>query len=81
MMERGTEGLCQGIGRIDNAGDVRKHDFLGSFPLLEGKMLDVNVTSTRCGTIRIDHQNGRGVVFEQRGRTKLRVTKLRKDGP
>ncbi len=77
MMERGTERLCQGIGRIDDARDVRKHDFLGSLPLLKCKMLFVDVTSTWSGTIRINHQDGRGVVLEQNGRTELRVSELR----
>ena len=81
MMERGAQRLCQRIGGVDNARDVREDDLLGSFPLLEGKMLDVDMTGTWCGAICIDHQDCRGVIFEQGGRTKLWVPKLEEDRP
>jgi hypothetical protein len=81
MMERGAQGLCQRIGGVDNARDVREDDLLGSFPFLEGKMLDVDMTGTWCGAICIDHQDCRGVIFEQGGRTKLWVPKLEEDRP
>ncbi len=79
MVERGTERLCQRVRGIDDTRDVGKNNFLGSFPLLQGKMLDVNVTGTRCGTIRVNHQDCCGVILEQRGRTELRVSKLQEN--
>ena len=44
-------------------------------------MLDVDVTGTRRGPAGIDHQDCRGVILEQRGRTELRISKLREDRP
>ncbi len=73
MMKSGAEGLCQGISCIDDAMDVRKHNFFRSFPLLDGKVLNVDVASTGRGAIRIDHEDSGGVVFEQCGWTELRV--------
>jgi hypothetical protein len=80
MVERGTERLCQRVHGIDDDRDMGKNNLLGSFPLLEGKMLNVDVTGTRCGMIRIDHQDRCGVILEQRGRTELRVSKLQENG-
>ena len=81
MVERGAQGLRQRIGGVDNPWDVGEDNFLGSFPLLEGEMLDVDMTSTWCGAICIDHQDSRGVIFKQSGRTKLWVPKLEEDRP
>jgi hypothetical protein len=79
MVKRRTKGLCQGVGGIEDTRDVGKNNLPGSFPLLKGKMLNVNVTGTWCGTIRIDHQDRRGVIFEQCGWTELRVSKLQQN--
>ncbi len=44
-------------------------------------MLDVDVIGSRCGPTCIDLQDRRGVIFEQRGRAELRVSKLQENRP
>ncbi len=79
MMERGTERFCQRVGGIDDTRDMGKDNFLGGFPLLQGEMLDVDVTGTRCGTIRVNHQDRGCIILKQRGRTELWVSKLQEN--
>ena len=79
MVERGPKRLRQGVGGIDDARDVGKDNFLGGLPLLQGEVLDVNVTGTRCGTICVNHQDRGCIVLEQRGRTELWVSKLQEN--
>ena len=79
VMERGTEGLGQRICGVNDAGDMGENNFVGSFPFLEGKVLNVDMASTRRWTTRVDHQDCRSVILEQRSRANLRVPKFRKD--
>ena len=81
VMERGTEGLGQRVCGVNDARNMREDNLVGSFPFLEGKMLDVNMTSTRRWAIRVYHQDCRSVILKQRSRTNLRVPKFREDRP
>ncbi len=81
VMERGTEGLGLRVCGVNDARNMGEDNLVGSFPFLEGKMLDVNMTSTRRWTTRIYHQDCSSVILEQRSRTNLRVPKFREDRP
>ena len=43
VMKGGAERFSEGVGGIDNAGNVFQNDFMVSFPLLDGKMLNIDV--------------------------------------
>jgi hypothetical protein len=45
-----TKGHKGGRG-IYNASDVDKNNLLGSFPLLKGEMLEVDVMGSQCGQL------------------------------
>ena len=80
MVESGTKGCSERVGRIDDAGDVLHNNFVVGLPLLDGKMLNVNMARAGRRTAGVDHENGRRVVFVERGGAELRITKLGKDG-
>ena len=73
MMKRGSKRFRQGIRGVDDTRNVRKNNLIRCLPFLEGKMLDVDMTSARRGTTRINHQDGGSVVFKQRSWAELRV--------
>ena len=57
VVEGPAASFCQSIGAVDDAGDVEKDQVTIVFPLLDGKVLDVNVASTVGGLARVDHFN------------------------
>ena len=57
------------------------HDnILGFSPILDGKMLNLNMTRTFSGDTVVDHIDSRHVVFVERGWTNLRVSDFQEDG-
>ena len=61
-MELEGERFSSGIRRIDRSRDMCEQDVAIRAPFLNGKMLDVDVTSTRCWTIVVDHGDSSLVV-------------------
>ena len=56
------------------------HDnVLGFGSVLDGKVLNINMTRTFSGDTVVDHIDGRHVVFIEWGWTILRVSKFKKD--
>ena len=57
------------------------HDNIFGFgPILNGKILDINMSRTFSGDTVVDHIDSRHIVFLVRRRSILRVSKLEKDG-
>ena len=81
MVEGRAERLRQRICRIHDARDMGKNNLLVCFPFLKSEMLNVNVTSAWCWSAGVDHEDRRGVIFKQSGRTKLWVSEFEKDRP
>ena len=52
-----TKCLGSMVGNIDNAGDVMHDDDAMTLPLLDSKMLNVDVSGIRSGFVFIDHGN------------------------
>ena len=63
MASKKSPAKCFGsmVSNVDDAGDVMDDAMM--LPLLNGKMLNVNVSGIRSGFAFIDHGNGRDVVF------------------
>ncbi len=80
MVKGRTERLRKGICRIHDTRDMRKNNFLISFPFLKSKVLNVNMMSTWCQATGIDHEYSRGVVLEKGCRAELRVSEFEEDG-
>ena len=80
MMERSTQRFGEGIGRVDDAGDMFQDNFALGFPFLNGKVLDVDVARARCRAARVDHEDSSSVVFVENGGIRLGITKFGEDG-
>jgi hypothetical protein len=78
-MQGGTQRLGEGIGRVDDARDLAENDVPLGFPLLNCKMLDVDVTRSWRWAAGIDHKNGRLVVLVEHIRTRLGISKFIED--
>ena len=68
--------FSKGIARVDGPFDVLKEDMASTSPILDGKVLDVDVTGAFCRASSIDHFDGRFVVFVKNGRSFLSEAKL-----
>ena len=75
-MEDPTEGLGEIIGRVDDARDVFQDDVLGILPILDGKVLNINVAGALSRNTSVDHLDSRLVVFVDRSRVMLGKTQL-----
>ena len=83
MVSKKGPAKCLGsmVSNIDDARDMmHDDDDTMTLPLLNGKMLDVNVSGIRSGLAFIDHGNGGDIVFIERCGTLLWNAKLMKDG-
>ena len=49
----------EGVAGIDDARDVSENDVAGTFPVLNRKIVDINVSRALSGTAGIDHFYGR----------------------
>ena len=61
-MKDPTKRFGEIIGWIDDAGNVTKNDVTGVLPVLDGKVLDHNVTAAFSRDAGIDHVDGRLVI-------------------
>ena len=76
FMEDPSQRLSQIVRAIDGARDEIQNNVTSIFPVLDGKVLDVNVTGTLSGNLSVDHIDSGLVVQVQasgarRGETKL----------
>ena len=62
LMEDPTEWLGEVIRWVDDARDEVHDNVAGIFPVLNGKVLDVNVAGALGGDLRVNHVDGRFVV-------------------
>ena len=81
LMKDPAEGLGEVIWWVEDTRD-EVHDNISSiFPVLNGKMLDVNVAGTLGGHLGVDHVDGGFVVHPDGGSLTLCETKFFQDGP
>ena len=64
MVKGRAEQLRESICGVHNARDTGEKNFPVCFPFLEGKMLDVDVTSSWCRETSVNHEDSRGVVLK-----------------
>jgi hypothetical protein len=48
---------------IIDAGDVKKNNITGFLPILNSKVLDVNMAGARGRTVHINHFDGSNIIF------------------
>jgi hypothetical protein len=75
-MEDPAKGFSEIVGRIDDTGDMAKFKVTLSTPVLDGKVLYINVTRALSRLHCIDHTDGRDVVFVEEGGSGLSETNL-----
>ena len=63
LMEDPAERLGKIIRGVDDAGDVSHYNVTSFFPILDGKVLDVNVSGSLGRYFCVDHVDGRHIVF------------------
>jgi hypothetical protein len=54
-----ANAICESITWIDDAGDLFKNEMAGFLPILDSKVLYVDMAGTLSGTIGVDHFNCR----------------------
>jgi GTPase len=57
------QGLGDIVGGIIDAGNVKKNNITGFLPILNSKVLDVNMAGARGRAVRIDHFDGSNIIF------------------
>ena len=62
FMEDPSQRLSQIVRAIDGARDEVQNNVTSIFPVLDGKVLDVNVAGVLGGDLRVNHVDGRFVV-------------------
>jgi len=75
-MENPKQGLREVIRRIDDSWDVAHDNVASLLPILNGKVLDINVTGTLSKNTSINHLDSRHVVFVDRSWFVLRETQF-----
>ena len=70
-MQDPTEGLGKVVGRIDNSREVSHDNVASILPVLDGKVLDVNVTRSLSRNSSIDHFDRGHVVLVDRSGSML----------
>jgi len=75
-----SKGFCQVIGGVDHIRDELHNNGPGFFPVLDGKVLDVNVMGALSRDASVDHIDGQLVVAEQDSGSGRRETQIGHDG-
>ena len=75
-----AQGFGQIVSGVDNARHVVHDDIAGILPILDGKVLDIDMTGTLGGDLGVDHIDRRHIVLIDWGRPRGRKTKLRENG-
>ena len=79
-MQNPTKGLGEVVRGVDYPWDVLHDDVAGILPILDGKVLDVNMTGAFRWDAGVDHIDGRFVVFVDWGGAILGESQIRQDG-
>ena len=77
-VEHPTKSFGHVVTQVDDTWAVTQNDVALVAPFLNGKMLDLDVASTRSGTRFIDHGNRSLIVNEERGGTRTEGIELLK---
>ena len=75
-VENPANTFGKSVAGVDGAFDVLEEDMSSTFPILDGEVLDVDVSGAFGRASSIDHFDGRFVVFVKNGRTFLSEAKL-----
>ncbi len=67
MVQSQSEGLGEGVSRINDPGNVGENNLATGFPLLNCKKLDVDVTRPGSRATSVDREDCGSVVFVQGG--------------
>ena len=76
LMKNPTKRFCKVIRWVDDAMDEGHDNVSCIFPVLNGKMLDINVSRAFGGDLGVDHVDGRLVVGVEDSRAFGRKTQL-----
>ena len=76
-MKDPTEGLSEVVRRVEDTRDMVQHDMTSLLPILNGKMLDGNMTSSVSGLAGINHFDSGIVILIKNRRARLRKAKFR----
>ena len=71
--------LTDGIQGVDGPRDMMELDIASSTPLLNSKVLNINMTGTGSGAILVDDCDGSLVINIETSRTRLGVAKIGHD--
>jgi hypothetical protein len=66
MMKNQSKGFSHGIGGVDGTTDVFKEHVPLSHPIIEGKVLNIDVMASISGAARVGHHYGSRIVLKQR---------------
>ena len=80
LMKNPTKRFCKVIRWVDDAMDECHDNVACIFPVLDGKMLDIDVTRAFGGDLGVDHVDGRLVVGVEDSGAFWRETQLSHDG-
>jgi len=80
FVQHPAKRLGEVVRGIDDPGDVAHDEIAGVFPVLDGEVLDVDMTGTLGRNLGIDHLECGDVVDVERGRAGLSETELAHDG-
>lgn len=75
-----TEWFGEIVGRVEDAGDEAHEDITVFLPILDGKMLNQNVTGTIGGDASVNHFDRGLVVAVERGRSRRGKTEFSQNG-
>ena len=73
--------LGEVVRAVDDAGHMMKDNVAGFFPILDRKVLDINMTGTVGGYLGIDDIDSRDVVHMDWSGSRRRKSQFRQDGP
>ena len=76
LVENPSEGLSEVIWGVDDAWDEVHDDIASIFPVLDGKVLDVDVAGALGGHLGVNHVDGGFVVHPDGSGTALSETKF-----
>ena len=81
LMEDPAQGLGEIIRWVDDPRDEFHEDVASIFPVLNGKVLDIDVARALGRDASVDHVDGQLVVTVKGGRSLWPKAELRHDGP
>ncbi len=78
-VESGAERFSEGVRGVDDARDVTKDNIAIGLPLLNGEMLNINMSRTWRRSTRVNHQNRCLIVLVKHRWTRLCIVQLEED--